>query len=134
MGILGGQKIKSPGNVSKLRGPWNHTCRIRIDTPLRGSSPMDPLRQLELSNFAIMPSNCFLIMSLFNANVLLSARFSFPSFMSHEIITRFNMVNINYINSLLDTCLVPTQRKNVTIYRLFVRSNKESLHTHNTVV
>ena len=76
---------------------------------------MDPLRQLELSNFAIMPSNCFLIMSLFNANVLLSARFSFPSFMSHEIITRFNMVNINYINSLLDTCLVPTQRKNVTI-------------------
>ena len=43
------------------------------------------------------------------------------------------MVNINYINSLLDTCLVPTQRKNVTIYRLFVRSNKESLHTHNTV-
>ena len=95
---------------------------------------MDPLRQLELSNFAIMPSNCFLIMSLFNANVLLSARFSFPSFMSHEIITRFNMVNINYINSLLDTCLVPTQRKNVTIYRLFVRSNKESLHTHNTVV
>ena len=76
---------------------------------------MDPLNQLELSNFAIMPSNCFLIMSLFNANVLLSARFSFPSFMSHEIITRFNMVNINYINSLLDTCLVPTQRKNVTI-------------------
>ena len=30
----------------------------------------------------------------------------------------------------LDTCLVPTQRKNATIYRLFVRSNKESLHTH----
>ena len=76
---------------------------------------MDPLSHLDLSNFAIMPSNCFFIMSLFNANVLLSARFSFPSFMSHEIITRFNMVNINYINSLLDTCLVPTQRKNVTI-------------------
>ena len=65
--------------LSKLCARWNHTCRFRIDTPLRGSSPMDPLSQLELSNFAIMPSNCFLIMSLFNANMPLSARFRFIS-------------------------------------------------------
>ena len=54
---------------SKLCPLWNHTCRLRIDTPLRGSSPMDPVSNLELSNFAIMPSNCFFIMSLFYANV-----------------------------------------------------------------
>ena len=29
---------------------------------------MDPLSQLELSNFAIMPSNCFCMMSRFYAN------------------------------------------------------------------
>ena len=39
----------------------------------------------------------FFIISLFNANVPLSARFSFPSFMSHEIFTRFNI----YVWSIL---------------------------------
>ena len=34
---------------------------------------MDPVSNLELSNFAIMPSNCFFIMSLFYANVPVSA-------------------------------------------------------------
>ena len=61
---------------------------------------MDPDSNLELSNFAIMPSNCFLIMSLFNANVPLSARFRFISIfvvMSHEINTRFNI----YVWSIL---------------------------------
>ena len=29
---------------------------------------MDPLSQLELTNFAIMPSNCFCMMSRFYAN------------------------------------------------------------------
>ena len=33
---------------------------------------MDPVSNLELSNFAIMPSNCFFIMSLFYANVPVS--------------------------------------------------------------
>ena len=33
---------------------------------------MDPVGHLELSNFAIMPSNCVFIMSLFYANVPVS--------------------------------------------------------------